>query len=65
MLMGALLIHLTGGRIETLPRLRIAGVSGLLSRLAGAGAGDVVVAGIIIRGAFWPGLQVVVASQWR
>jgi hypothetical protein len=37
MLMGALLIHLTGGRIEThFPRFRIAGVSRVLSRLARA-----------------------------
>ena len=69
MLMGALLIHLTGGRIET--HFHVFGSLAFLAFYRDwrvlVPATVVVAADHIIRGAFWPEsvYGVVVASQWR
>src|SRR6266545_1843042 len=69
MLMGALLIHLTGGRIET--HFHVFGSLAFLAFYRDwrvlVPATVVVAADHVIRGAFWPQsvYGVVVASQWR
>ena len=69
MLMGALLIHRTGGRIET--HLHVFGSLAFLAFYRDwrvlVPATVVVAADHVIRGAFWPQsvYGVVVASQWR
>ena len=69
MLMGALLIHLTGGRIpNALSRLRLAGVPRVYRDWRVLVPATIVVAADhFLRGVFWPQsvYGVLIASQWR